>query len=188
MKSPDGLFFAPGIRFRDLDLDDSRALAHALAVRADSWFFTPAEAIADQSAFASGIILVCFIDAAANFMGVEFSEWLHSAIPETRSVDPRHTKRTIAESFYDDVRNGLVHHARLNRGAEFSLDLESAIALVDSVLVVNPRELLPAIQRQWAGFLRSLEIEPDLHAKVKNHVGRVFRVDFEADRHWQSDR
>lgn len=123
MLTPNGLFFAPGIRFRELQLDDPNALASALAKRSECWFLEPAAEVANHSPFAAGIILVCFIDSAAEFSGLRFVQWLIEAVPSTGNQDRRRGGKMIADSFEEDVRHGLVHHTRLNRGAEFSLDL-----------------------------------------------------------------
>ncbi len=50
MLTPDGLFFAPGIRFKDLNVNSAQALADALAARAQDWFFGPAWNVAASSA------------------------------------------------------------------------------------------------------------------------------------------
>lgn len=186
MLTPKGLFFAPGMRFKDLQLQDPCALADALAARAESWFFHPAATVATCSPFAAGIIVVCFIDAAAEFAGYEFVHWLEEAIPETRKGDPRRNDKSVAESFKEDVRHALVHHARLNRGAEFSLDLSEAIAVVDSVLVVNPQILLVAVLAKWNEFLSRIRLDPVVHGAVADHIRRVFRADFDADAAWPS--
>jgi len=38
MRTPDGIFFAPGIRFRDLNLESAERLAEALQLRSGKWF------------------------------------------------------------------------------------------------------------------------------------------------------
>ena len=162
MLTPDGLFFAPGVRFKNLDVNDASALANALAARAQTWFFEPARCIATSSPFASGIIVACFIDAAAEFTGMKMTDWLCEAVPSSAERDPRRGKRTIADSFEEDVRNGLVHHARLNRGAEFSLALEQPMAVVDSVLIVNPLGLLDAVE--GAGLSGECSLGPRVSA------------------------
>lgn len=185
MRTPNGLFFAPGIRFKDLDLEDAHVFADALAVRADHWFFEPATSITQSSPFAAGIIVVCFVDAAAEFTGTTFVQWLQESVPSTAERDPRHTKKSVAESFEEDVRHGLVHHARLNRGAEFSLELEQPIAVIGSVLVVNPRELLSAIRVKWQAFLDRVRSDEGVHQSTARRVARVFKADFQADSDWK---
>jgi len=169
MLTPKGLFFAPNVRFKDLRVNDPNALADALAERAEHWFFRPARTIAGSSPFAAGIVVVCFVDAAAEFTGKDTVEWLHEAVPDSAGKDARRDQKTIAESFKEDVRNGLVHHARLNRGAEFSLDIE---------------QLLTAVQAEWQRFIARIASEPAIHQSTAERVARVFRVDFDADAAW----
>lgn len=188
MLTPNGLFFAPGVRFKSLDVNDASALADALAARAENWFFGPARCVATSSPFASGIIVACFIDAAAEFAGMKMAKWLCEAVPSSTEVDPRRDKRTIADSFEEDVRNGLVHHARLNRGAEFSLDLEQPMAVVGSVLIVNPLRLLEAVEARWRRTLDSVRSNSEIHQRTAKEVRRVFRADFEADKGWDAMR
>lgn len=184
MLTPDGLFFAPGVRFKDLNVNDARALADALASRAQDWFFAPARCIAVPSPFASGIVVACFIDAAAEFAGMKMAQWLCDAVPSSAERDPRRDKRTIADSFEEDVRHGLVHHCRLNRGAEFSLALEEPMAVVNSVLIVNPLQLLSAVEAKWREFLDTICSNTDIHRRTADHVHRVFKADFQADEAW----
>lgn len=184
MRTPDGLFFAPGLRFKDLDLDDSTALADALDARARSWFLEPARRVAQMSPFASGVIICCFIDAAAEFEGIGIADWVRGVVAGTGRQDPRRTNKTIADSFEEDVRHGLVHHGRLNRGAEFSLDLETPMEIVDSVLVVNPLQLVEAVEAAWQVTLGRIRSNAEVHDRIRKQVRRVFRVDFEADQTW----
>jgi hypothetical protein len=188
MLTPKGIFFAPHIRFNELNLKDAQALADALCARAERWFFGPAEDIAASSPFASGIVAVCFMDAAAEFEGTTMTQWLREAVPSTAQVDPRRSKKSIADSFEEDVRHGLVHHARLSRGAEFSLDLDQAVALVGSVLVVNPRELLAAIRARWQHFIDRVRLDSHTHQSTADRIARIFRADFEADAAWTPAR
>ena len=115
---------------------------------------------------------------------MRYADWIRKAVPDSRRVDPRRTTKTIADSFKEDVRNGLVHHARLNRGAEFSLDLEQSMDVVDSVLVVNPLLLLDEVVVAWEATIARVRSEPDFHYCIGERVQRVFRVEFEADQAW----
>ena len=185
MLTPDGLFFAPGIRFKALRVDDPQALADALAARAQCWFFAPASQVAPVSPFAAGIIVSCFIDAAAEFEGTTLAEWLREAVPATGDRDPRRGNKTVADSFEGDVRRGLVHHARLNRGAEFSLDLETPLEIIRAVLVVNPLELLKSVAARWDKTLRAVVSNSDFHRRIADQIQRVFKADFLADEAWR---
>jgi hypothetical protein len=184
MLTPDGLFFAPGVRFRALRVDDPSALADALAARTRRWFFEPASKVAPESPFAAGIIVSCFIDAAAEFEGMTLGQWLREAVPSTAGGDPRRRNKAVADSFEEDVRHGLVHHARLNRGAERSLDLEAPMNVVGSVLVVNPMELLKSVEARWDKTLQAIVSDDAFHRRMADQVNRVFSADFLADEAW----
>ena len=47
----------------------------------------------------------------------------------------------MAERFYDEFRNGLVHEARLKNGAQFSLETGATVKQLDGILLVNPKFL-----------------------------------------------
>lgn len=184
MLTPKGLFFAPGIRFKALDVNNPDALAEALAERITRWFFAPARQIARSSPFASGIVVACVMDAAAQLEGVNLADWLRRAVPSSADVDSRRGNKTIADSFEEDVRHGLVHSARLSRGAEFSLDLEQPLAVIGSVLVVNPLELLGAVETRWQVTISDIRSNPQIHRRTADHIQRVFSADFMADATW----
>lgn len=164
MLTPEGLFFAPGVRFKDLKVNDPHALTDALAGRAEHWFFGPARNIVASSPFASGIVVVCFIDAAAEFAGTKMVQWLCEAVPSCAEKDPRRDKKTVADSFEEDVRNGLVHHARLSRGTEFSLDLDQPMAVVGSGDPQNSRS-------EWTDFPEVSELRPGLRGILAVPLG-----------------
>ena len=184
MQKPDGLYFAPNVRFRDLYDADANELADALESRSMNWFLMPAKQIAQTAPFSSGIIVTCFIDAASEIEGINVIDWLKEAVPSSSELDPRRTKKSIADSFYEDVRHGLIHHSRLSRGAEFSLDLNSAIEVVNSVLVVNPSILIVDVIKRWEETLSMIRVDEKKHQKFLEEIRKVFRVDFEADETW----
>src|SRR4051812_11163377 len=71
MRVGDILYFAPGIRFRDVDVNGAR-LPDQYRQRIVGFYVEPAEGCAaSRQAFASGVLLVSCIDALAR---VRFSE------------------------------------------------------------------------------------------------------------------
>jgi len=113
-------------------------VADALQSRAARWFIDPARRLAEDSPFASGLITVCLADAAAEFRGTGFVDWLHHAVPASAAPASRKGNKTVAEPCRDDVRNGLAHHARLNQGAEFSTQSDQPLGVAGGVLIVDP--------------------------------------------------
>lgn len=187
MRKPAGIFFAPSFRFRDLNLKDGKALSYALNERTSEWFLEPARSVGKSSPFAAGIIVTSFIEAAARYEQVCPVVWLHQALPSSAARDPRRTGKSVAESFVEDVRNGLVHHNRLNRGAEFTLESDEALLVTERVLIVNPLSLLDAVQERWKKTLVEIESDPNVCERVAKEISRVFRADFEADERWERE-
>lgn len=186
MRTPDGLYFAPGIRFRDLDLGSPRATAAALDARVRGWYLDPGDTLVNSAPLAAGIIFTCFIDAMAELSGSNFVDWTAANVPGMSEPDPRRLDKRLAESFYEDVRNGLVHHNRLNRGAEFSTHFNGLVDVINDVLIVNPERLARSAREAWVAFIVNLEENPDLHRSVAQRMQRTFRVDFAADVEWRT--
>ena len=111
-----------------------------------------------------------------------------SCAQQRRKQNPRRGDKAIADSFVEDVRHGLVHDARLNRGAEFSLDIEQPMTVLGSVLVVNPLELLRSVEVRWQMTLHNIRENPEFHHRTASQIRRVFKADFEADEVWESDK
>ena len=66
----------------------------------------------------------------------------------------------IAQRFYDEVRNGLVHEARLKKGAQFTLDPlidETVTTRIGDVLLINPRLLLTEVQDALDSYVELLK-------------------------------
>src|SRR5574341_1198917 len=133
------LYFAPGIRFDEVDLD-GRRLPEQFRLRMAGFYLEPAQACAQRGfAFAAGVLLVSCIDALARLrfddkVGKRFKEFTTKALPSFSEGD-------LAERFYDEFRNGLVHEARLKKGAQFSLETEATVQQLDGLLLVNPKYL-----------------------------------------------
>lgn len=164
MRTPNGLYFAPSIRFKELNLDDPEALAIALDRRIENWYLDPAEKIVRYYPFASGTLLVCFVDYAAGLIHGrpptkrDVADLLEEATREFRELDPRRSGKTLAISFVDFVRNGLVHNARLSCGAQFSVDCEATVEVVNGILIVNPNNLVKELRRVWKTLLVAMRV------------------------------
>jgi hypothetical protein len=64
--------------------------------------------------------------------------------------------------------------------------LEQPIAVIESVLIVNPMELLSAVEAHWKHFLNQLRSDVEIHHSTAKHIERVFKADFSADKAWNT--
>lgn len=182
-----GLYFAPDVRFSELDLDDPEALAEACRKRINSHFLEPANSlVAADTPFAAGITCIAALDCLAGWTqdGVDDPpEWLPLYIPELSQPDPREDRDgPLAESFWNEVRHGLAHEGRLNRGAQFSTRIEEPVAVVEEVLHVNPAQLLQGVQTAYQKFFQSIEDGGNVFRRFSEELRRIHRRDLEIDR------
>jgi len=66
----------------------------------------------DKKGFATGVLCITTIDFLAKFLYNDANrmiKWLKKNIKEFRKVDPNYKSRTLADRFYDEFRNGLIH-------------------------------------------------------------------------------
>jgi hypothetical protein len=156
MRIADQLYFAPNIRFRQLDLTGD-VLPDQFGARIRGFYLDPAISLAKKGhAFSCGVLLVVTIDAIARVcstkekVGERMKDWCESNLPSLSTQDMR-------RCFYEDFRNGLVHEARVKNGSEFNLDENHAASLRGSRLVVNPRLLADEIASSLAKFIATLK-------------------------------
>lgn len=154
MKIGDLLFFAPGIRFDELDLTGAK-LPEQLQQRIGGYYVEPSrECCKNGHAFAAGVLLVSCIDATARlrYGGGVGERFRRFAAEELASF----SAPGLDARFYDEYRNGLVHEARLKRGAQFSLERPSTVEDVGGILLINPQRLADEVEvalKKWIGEL-----------------------------------
>lgn len=139
MKIDDILYFAPKIKFSQVDWN-GRKLANQFKARIEGFYLEPARKCAESEyAFAAGTLLVSCVDALARlrFGGNVKTRFTKFARKELQSF----SRDNLAERFYEEFRNGLVHKARLKQGAQFSLGIGRTLKRFDGILVVNPEHL-----------------------------------------------
>ena len=160
MKIGEKLYFAPGITFSDLDLKSGEKLALHYKDRIRGFYIEPAVRSSDaKDAFAAGLILVSAIDAIAwikyaprtadRQVGKEFKKFVSAELASF--TDPK-----IAERFYQDFRNGLVHECRIKNGGQFSLDHPDTVKEEDSILSINPRRLADEVEAALLNYVKVL--------------------------------
>src|SRR6185369_11765370 len=112
MKIGECVFFAPKIRFSDLDVDSPTIVEHFHS-RLNGYYIAPARALSQKDhCFAAVLLLASCIDAIARYALMQkrgnherYVAWLQTAIPSLKS-------KPAATQFYKDFRCGLVHEAR----------------------------------------------------------------------------
>jgi len=166
MKEGDRLFFAPRVRFEDLDFANLSATISAFEDRVRGFYLEPGLRLADAgAAFGAGVVASVAIDAIARYttgreeVGERICEWLEANISHFRVPDPLGRRRppqgsvkTLARLFYEDFRNGLVHEGRIKNLGQFALDGRDLVEFDGDAMIVNPRLLLEQIHWAFAHY------------------------------------
>jgi len=178
MRIGDTLYFAPEIRFGDVDLDGPR-LPQQFRQRVAGFYIVPSKECADRGhAFAAGVLLVSCIDALAyirfgDVVGVRFRKLVDEELNSFSGS-------AITQRFYDEFRNGLVHEGRLKNGAQFSLEIAETAETLDGILVVNPKHLAAEVLSALDCYVVFLQHDGQERAKLaatlKQDLSEDFRV------------
>lgn len=137
MKIDDVLYFAPGLRFDEVDFDGP-GLPSQLEARMVGFYLEPADCcIKMEFAFAAGVLLTTCIDSLSRAQ-TGSPDVKRRFTSFCRSHLQSFAREAIAERFYDEFRNGLVHEARIKKGAQFSFDFDETVVEVDDALILNP--------------------------------------------------
>jgi hypothetical protein len=171
------LFFAPGVRFDEVDLSGA-TLPRQLQKRLNGYYIEPAgECCRNGHAFAAGALLVSCIDAIGRLKyggGVGVGDRFRRAAGELSSF----AAPDLAARFYDEFRNGLVHEARLKRGGQFSLERDRTVEVLGGVLLVNPRRLVDEVRDSLTQWVTELCTDDTKRAKLATLLRRDFADDF----------
>jgi len=168
VKIDDILYFAPKVRFDDLDFV-GHELPQQFAARINGYYLDAAEHCGHSGfAFAAGVLVLAAIDALARVQigGAVGSRFKSFAAHELGSF----SKAETAAKLYDDFRNGLIHEARIKQGAQFSLQSGQTIAEADGVVIVNPLLLSSEVRGALERYVRKLNREPKLLSDLRNRL------------------
>lgn len=176
MRLSDELYFAPDIKFSQLDLTGEKLPAQ-LKERIDFFFIQPTDVLLRGNyLFTTGIILVSCIDFLASIpdiskpVGERFKKWCHEELPGMNSA--------ICELFYNDFRNGLVHEARIKNGGEFSLDSGSTLFdIYGESLRVNPKLLHAEVEKVFNNYILKLKKNKEPRELLVNWTKDMFRFE-----------
>jgi len=178
MRIGDILYFAPGIRFDQVDLNGTD-LPQQFDCRIVGFYLEPADRCAQHGfAFAAGVVIVSCIDALARVrfggkVGTRFKKFVRNELP---SFAPGN----FADRFYDDFRNGLVHEARIKNGGQFTLDADQTVQSVNGLLLVNPQHLSAELRVWLASYVSSLTSNIAGRQKLAKKLGADLAADFQA--------
>lgn len=165
MRIADVLFFAPGIKFSDLDFEHSELIIEAFQRRVEGFYLAPACHLIDKNeAFACGLICSATIDLIARYslpkvkkVGCRICIWLRNNIPDFNRAETGYA--ALAERFYEDFRNGLVHEGRIKNLGQFSFDYSTLITFVDGAMIINPKFLLKSINCAFNKIYQTLKTD-----------------------------
>ena len=177
MNEGDILYFAPRIRFGEVDLNGS-GLPNQYHERIIGFYVDPAEECAARGqAFASGVLLVTCIDAPAlaRYGGPTGERFRRFAREELRSFS-----RPLEDRLYEDFRNGLVHEARVKNGGQFSLDIESTVEERAGLMLINPEQLAVEVRDSVEAYKNLLMRDDAARRGLSCTLARDFAKEFAA--------
>lgn len=172
MRLGDYVYFAPGIRFAELDLG-GRRLPEQFERRIAGYYLDPALDCCDCGhAFAAGLVIVACIDALARLqyggeVGMRFKRFLKEELSSF-------TDERVAERFYDQFRNGLVHEARVKKGGQFSLEQSETVVVDGSILSINPRLLANEVRAALKRYVALLVADDSARLELAQVLKREF--------------
>ena len=177
MREGDILYFAPVIRFGEVDLNGSR-LPNQYHARITGFYVEPAEECAARGqAFASGVLLVSCIDALARvrYGGHTGERFKRFAREELRSFPP-----PLADHLYEDFRNGLVHEALVKNGGQFSLDIGSTVEEMAGLMLINHKQLAVEVRASVNEYTDLLNHDDAARRRLSCTLARDFKKEFAA--------
>lgn len=190
MREGDALFFAPDIRFGEVDLTGP-GLSGQYRARIDGFYLAPARlCIERRHAFAAGLLLVSTIDFMAGLhhsadgladrnVGADFRQFVRRALESFRTGE-------LVQRFYDEFRNGLTHKARIKNAGEFSFDWSQTIRMAGGRLCINPawllREVDAALDRQIVKLRQDDAIREQAAERLRALFAKEFGIIEEARR------
>ena len=179
MRVGDILYFSPKYKFNDLDWDNKEILIKAFRDRVKGFYLEPAKILNKRRhAFGAGVLCVTTIDFLARIMinlekvGQRIKRWLITNIP---SFD-----ETLAQRFYEDFRNGLVHEGRIKNCGQFSYDSNKELIRIENeIMIVNPNMLLEKIIDSFKHYMNKVENNGFTFQQFRCALIRDFQKDVE---------
>lgn len=159
MRIEDGIYFSPTLKYRDVDLDDPGMLIQAFRDRINGFYLGPIKKLNDDNdAFAAGLLCITTMDLLSRLKSnseevrKRYVHWLATEIPEFAQRLPG-KKQIVADLFYKQFRNGLVHEGRIKDGGQFSYIFGGMITVENQFMIVNPRQLADNIETVFNRYM-----------------------------------
>jgi hypothetical protein len=176
MRIEDHLYFAPGIRFDDVDVHGT-GLPEQFRARIQGFYLQPAYDCAQRGqAFAAGALVLVCVDALARILsgdelvGRRFKRFARNNLPSFASGN-------LAGRLYNDFRNGLIHEGRMKSGAQFSLEVQETLVCVNQIMIINPVRLAAEVGGALDRFVEFLLRD----AGARRRLSAVLIRDHDAD-------
>lgn len=177
MKVGDHVYFAPGIRFTDLDLDGPR-LPKQYSARIEGYYLTPADRAAKAGdAFAAGLLALTAIDAMSRlyFGPNRPSRQVKSDFEFfVRGLLPSFSEPMKAKILYEKYRNGLVHEARLKDGCQFEIGRSTTFDTSGPMPIIDPARLVTEGRAALKQLVSELEVSQQFLAEFAKYLREEF--------------
>jgi hypothetical protein len=170
------LYFAPKITFADLDTARGERLPTQFRQRMAGFYLNPAvDLAAERHAFAAGVLVVCAIDALALFTtgSGDVTGRITAFCRNIPELADEETARIFCESF----RHGLVHHARVMDGNEFSNDIKKIAVRNGQHLAVHPLLLAKKVIEMLDDYVEQLDRNPAAKAAFLKKIKKTFKYE-----------
>ncbi|MFC0214418.1 hypothetical protein ACFFK0_18470 [Paenibacillus chartarius] len=184
MRVEDGIYFSPNLKYYDIDFNHPDSLVEAFRDRIKQYYIEPIKKLNDDhDAFAAGLICVTTIDVLSRLkydideVRKRYVGWLISEIPDFGLPGLKNKEQKVADLFYRQFRNGLVHEGRIKDGGQFSYLFGDLITLEDSFMVINPRQLVEKIEIAFDKYIFDVLSKPEELQKLL----KIIEQDFGAD-------
>lgn len=195
MKKQEKLYFSPRYRFCDLDLNDPAMMVAAFVDRVEGFYLSPARTLIEQdTGFAAGLLCCAAIDfiSAYDYEVRPKAEdenkkrlvlWLQRHISQFCDAFPSpgmpQSSATLADRFYSDFRNGLVHSGVVRNLGQFTLDATQLIALtlipcVGVAMAVSARCLLDCVCAEFCLFAARLDSDREACSYLLKELRTTF--------------
>lgn len=178
MRISEILYFSPKYKYSELDWDNKENLIEAFIDRVEGYYIQPTELLnEDKKGFATGVLCITTIDFLAKFLYTganRMIKWLKKNIKAFNKLDPNLTSRTLADRFYDEFRNRLIHEGRIKNAGQFSYDFPDIIKVEKNVMIVNPNILLNDLMTILENFINRIKVSESEFLKFKESLIRDF--------------
>ncbi len=181
------LYFSPKYKFLDLNFDDNGNLIKAFKDRMNGFYIEPTLQLnKEKRGFATGVLCVATIDYLSKFFykkdSKRFIKLLKEKFKGFENPDPNRYERTLANRFYDEFRNGLIHEGRIKNAGQFSYDFDKIIKIDKEadIMIVNPNKLLGRIITISDNYIIQLEEDSSLYLEFKQILIGDFNKEIES--------